>query len=220
VLPVKAVDMKNLSRHHIARHAAILFSALLMASCSAKPQGKSDAASPAEESLRRFLQTLDNDKATRYITAFHDLNDDGTPEALVYLLGRKWCGSGGCNTLVLTQDRNSWRMVANISITRPPIRVLADQSNGWHGIGVWVQGGGIQNGYEAELRFDGKSYPRNPSVPPAKRLEGQQAGEVVIASTGDGKLLYGQQATSPTGRNEAIIFTVLARNQLSRLPSN
>ena len=43
------------------------------------------------------------------------------------------------------------------------------------------QGGGIQPGYEAELRFDGKTYPANPSVPPARPLKGKPEGEMLIA---------------------------------------
>ncbi|MEQ1742269.1 MAG: hypothetical protein ABL869_07220 [Candidatus Nitrotoga sp.] len=61
--------------------------------------------------------------------------------------------------------------------------MLSTSSNGWHSIGVWVQGGGIQHGYEAELSFDGKTYPRNPTVSPSKRLEEKITGEDVITST-------------------------------------
>jgi hypothetical protein len=46
---------------------------------------------------------------------------------------------------------------------------------------VWVQGGGIQPGYEAELRFDGNAYPSNPSVIPARPLVNRPHGQIVIA---------------------------------------
>ncbi len=188
--------MEIVSRCRIVALAAVVCSALLVATCLAQAQRKPDApASPAEESLRRFLQTFDDDKTTRYIAGFRDLNADGTPEAIVYLMG-KWCGSGGCNTLILTRDGSSWKIVANIRITRPPIRVLTSTSNGWRSIGVWVQGGGIQPGYEAELRFDGKTYPKNPSVPPAHRLK-NPAGEVVIPSAQNRVPLYDDQTALP-----------------------
>jgi len=35
----------------------------------------------AAQSLKRFLQTFDDDKTTRYVAAFSDLNGDGKPEA-------------------------------------------------------------------------------------------------------------------------------------------
>jgi hypothetical protein len=144
----------------------------------------------AEQSLKRFLQTFDDDKTTRYVAAFRDLNNDGKPEAIVYLISKEWCGSGGCNTLILTRDDDSWRIVTNITITRPPIRVLRKTSNGWHDLSVWVQGGGIQPGYEAELQFNGKTYPRNPSTPPARRLAGEVPGEIVVPSSQGGTHLY------------------------------
>jgi hypothetical protein len=46
-----------------------------------------------------------------------------------------------------------------------------------------VQGGGIQPGYEAKLSFNGKTYPKNPSVPPAQRLTQQAVGKVVVPVT-------------------------------------
>jgi len=61
------------------------------------------------------------------------------------------------------------------------LHVLERKSDGWHDITVWVQGGGIQPGYEADLPFDGKSYATNPTVPPAHRLSPKTAGRMVIS---------------------------------------
>jgi len=169
---------------------------LLHASPAQTPREAAAPSSAAQESLKTFLQhylrggSRDDDKTTRYFVALVNLRTDGTQEAIVYLTGNGWCGSGGCNTLILVRDGSSWRVVTNITITRPPIRVLSNTSNGWHNIGIWVQGGGIQPGYEAELRFDGKTYPKNPSTPPARPLEGKAAGEVVVPSSQVGTPLY------------------------------
>ena len=129
------------------------------------------------------LQSFDSGLTGRFIASFTDLNGDGKPEAIVHLTSNEWCGSGGCTTLVLVPDDDSWRVLSEISISRPPIRVLSTKSNGWRSIGVWVQGGGIQIGYEAELRFDGKKYPANPSVAPARPIVGKIEGEVVIPAS-------------------------------------
>jgi hypothetical protein len=67
---------------------------------------------------------------------------------------------------------------------------LKQKSYGWRDIGAWVQGGGIQPGYEAVLQFDGKHYPANPSVAPAKRLDKEVAGTVVVPKDVIGELLY------------------------------
>jgi hypothetical protein len=162
--------------------AALIFSTLIMGARCTEAQLQPD--------LKRFLQTLDSDKTTRYIAAFRDLNSDGKLEAIVYLMGGDWCGSGGCTTLILTQNGISWKIISRITVARPPIRVLAHVSNGRHSIGVWVQGGGIQPGYVAELNFNGVSYPRNPSVPPAIRIKKMPAGEVVIRGGDNGVPLY------------------------------
>ncbi len=128
-------------------------------------------------------------KLTRYDHALSDLNGDGRPEALVYAWqGREGgrdvnlCGSGGCNLTVLSLTPTGYRVVSTISITRPPIRVLAGMSNGWHDLSVLVAGGGIQPGYRARLRFDGKGYPANPSVAPAQAIKGSERGTTVITA--------------------------------------
>ena len=125
---------------------------------------------------------LPKDSEVRYARAFVDLNGDKKKEAIVYLVGQWWCGSGGCPTLILKRTGSSFGIVTSISITRPPIKVLSTRSNGWRDISVWVQGGGIQPGYAAKLQFDGKTYPSNPSTPPARRLENHVGGIEVIQS--------------------------------------
>ena len=146
----------------------------------------------AQNTLKTFLkeylqeQGVENDNTTRYVSAFVDLNDDGTKEVIVHLTCQSLCGTGGCPTLVLAPTGSSYKLITRIPITHPPIRVLAKKSNGWHNIAVWVQGGGIQPGYEAELRFDGDTYPSNPTVPPARRLTKKVAGQVLVSSTAMG----------------------------------
>ena len=162
-----------------------------------KSEGQPASSPPAaEDSLRRFLAAyvrnahLPDDKTTRYSYAFVDLNGDGKNEVIVHLQGRWWCGTGGCPTLVLASEDASYRVITKILITRPPIKVLTTLSRGWRNISVWVQGGGVEPGYTADLPFDGRTYPMNPSMPPARRLIGEAAGQVVISSSEDGKLLY------------------------------
>jgi hypothetical protein len=150
----------------------------------AQLQDQPAPSSAAEESLQRFVREYvrDYEKGTRYFRAFVDLDGHGRNAVIVYLVGPDWCGTGGCPTLVLVPEASSYRLVGEISISRPPIRVLAKTSEGWRNLAVWVEGGGIRPGYEAELRFHGKRYPSNPSMPPARRLAGKVAGEIAIAA--------------------------------------
>jgi hypothetical protein len=70
-----------------------------------------------------------------------------------------------------------------------PVRLLPSAKDDYPHLGVLVEGGGIQPGYEAEISFDGTTYPRNPSLPPARRLSKTQ-GRVIIATTAESIPLY------------------------------
>jgi hypothetical protein len=154
------------------------------------------SAGTADVFLRKFLQTylkdsvLGEDKTTRYSSATVDLGGDRVRETVVDVSGQDWCGTGGCHLLVLKSNGSSYEIVGRTAATRLPIRLLESKTNGWRDIGVWVQGGGIRPGYEAQLSFDGTSYPRNPTIPPAKRIPGRTPGRVLIPSMSQGVPLY------------------------------
>ena len=112
------------------------------------------------------------------------------------MLGRNWCGSGGCSTLVLTQKDGSWKQVAEVNLSFPAIYMLPDVSHGWHSIAVWTRDmrDNPTGGYEVALRFDGKTYPGNTNF--GSRLRGKPVGKLLIASMKDSRneatLLYGE----------------------------
>jgi hypothetical protein len=160
---------------------ATLFCFVLAMSLSvAQAKKNAKTLSADEESVRKFLQSQDDDKTTRYFAVFRDLNGDGIPEAIVYLIGNEWCGTGGCNLLILQKTDGSWKTIASMTVTNPPIRMLERTCNGWHSLGVWVQGGGIRSGYEVEVPFDGRTYPESPFESPARRTAKNLKGEVLI----------------------------------------
>lgn len=130
------------------------------------------------------------DETTRYVAAFVHLNDTDKEQVIVYFTDQHSCGSGGCQTLILDRQGSSFRVVTSLTIVWPPIRVLNTKTHGWHDLAVWVSGGGIRPGYEARLRFNGSTYPRNPTVPPAQPLTGTVAGTVAIPASAEGTRLY------------------------------
>jgi hypothetical protein len=136
-----------------------LFSLALGASVLLAPAAEAQrrTASP-EHSLRLFLraQLRDADRETRYVVAWADLNGDRRPEALVYLLGSDFCGTGGCTLEVLTPAGRSWRLMTRMTVVQAPIRLLATSSHGWRDIGVSQRElrGNHFGRYEARLRFD------------------------------------------------------------------
>lgn len=118
-------------------------------------------------SLDHFLDTSGFGEKESRRTALARLDDGDQPEALVYLLGDDWCGSGGCTLLVLRQRNGSWTRVSRITATRLPVRLLDRRRHGWHSLQVHIGGGGITSA-DAVLDFDGHHYPGNPTVlPPA-----------------------------------------------------
>lgn len=151
--------------------------------CSAEQPHHSTAMEEAR--LQAFLKTYVGDFVllaggiTQFKSAFVDLKDDGRFDALVYISGSGWCGTGGCRLVILAPNQSTYRVITATTITWPPIRVLKSKTNCWHDIGVWVQGGGIQPGYEAKLKFNGKKYPSNPSL--IQRSKGKTAGQTLIA---------------------------------------
>lgn len=161
----------------------IVLLSMIACDCYAVPQSRGDAKSSLqmESSLNAFLKEYsEGDGADRYKIVFVDLNGDGVNEVVVYARAQGTCGSGGCRTLILRWNGSSWSTVTGISIAKLPIRVLATKSHGWNDISVMVQGGGIIEPYEAVLRFNGSSYPENPTMPPAKKAKGVPKGESVI----------------------------------------
>jgi hypothetical protein len=184
----------NIHSVRLMMAAGVLIGLVLLTAASfVRPQDQK--ASVPEDSLKNFLRGYLRDahydyKMTRYVSAFVDLKDDGTQQVIVYFTDRNSCGSSGCTTLILAAKGSSYKVVTSIPIAWAPIRILNTKSNGWHDLGVWVQGGGIQPGYEAKLSFNGNTYPSNPTVPPARRLHRKVPGKVVIHPDAKGIGLY------------------------------
>lgn len=107
---------------------------------------------------------------------------------VVYLTGPNWCGSGGCRLLVLDRTGGTYRSIGEIGVARAPIRLLERQSHGLRDLAVQVAGGGIVEGYEAAVPFDGRRYASNPTVAPSARIE-DAPGETLIRADEPGRPL-------------------------------
>jgi len=104
-------------------------------------------------------------KPPAYRYALTDLNNDGRSDAIVLISGPEYCGSGGCNLLVLQGTSAGFKLISDSTITREPIFILREVRSGWHSLSVLVAGGGAEAG-QALMRFNGKQYPDNPSMEP------------------------------------------------------
>jgi len=166
----------------------LLVSVALAAACMVCAAAQ--ATLPAE--VTRSIRQSYGDGEMRTFDRAVDLNGDGRPEIVVYLVSPMVCGTGGCNLLVFTPTDAGYRRVADISVTRPPIRASSATSSGWRNLIVHVAGGGMPSA-DVELAFDGRAYPRNPTVPgPRVRPAAPAAAELLIddfKSMTEGRLL-------------------------------
>ncbi|MFZ2088684.1 MAG: hypothetical protein WAU47_08930 [Desulfobaccales bacterium] len=118
-----------------------------------------------QKALLAYLDKTGNDPQSidPHQTALVDLNGDGQEDALVLLQGPFWCGSGGCTLLVFTATNAGFQFVSSSTLIRGPVLVGETKTCGWRDLVVNVSGGGAKPKRVA-LKFDGKQYPRNPSV--------------------------------------------------------
>lgn len=119
-----------------------------------------------------LLEYLDDpivgiDPTTRFSYSEVNLDTDPVLEVVVYVTGRRYCGTSGCNALILKRDAdNSFGLVTNVPSVNLPIFVLATSTNGWQDLGVWVRGGGIERPYLGRLQYEEGSYSLRYRSPP------------------------------------------------------
>ena len=99
-------------------------------------------------------------------TVFIDLNGDRIDDALVYLTGPEWCGTGGCTMLVFKGTPNGFTFVSDVALVTTRVLVSENRTNGWRDLVLISSGGGYPT-KQVSLKFDGKKYPDNPSMQPA-----------------------------------------------------
>ncbi len=129
-------------------------------------------APPADPALGTAIATFLGDNASDTRTVVRIVGEGEGRIALVYLVGMNWCGTGGCNLLILRPGAAGWEQVGNVSRVSNPVRLLTTSTNGLPDIGVTVSGGGGPPAYEAKVAFDGRTYPRFPSDEPLVGAEG------------------------------------------------
>jgi len=132
-------------------------------------QYQSSETAPDAEIEQAIVESLGGDRTalqqTRYYYDRIDLSGDGKPEALVYLSGSYTCGTGGCRMLVLEQSGQRYQLVSKMTLVNAPVIVSSERSAGWNDLVLEVSGGGAVKHY-AQMKFDGNTYPVNPSTAP------------------------------------------------------
>jgi hypothetical protein len=135
--------------------------ALLVAAGSAGWPALADEPPGLSDAVRAYTQTT---STPAFDYALVDLNEDGILDAVV-LLKSPYCGSGGCDMLILRGRAGGFALVSKSTISNQPIKVFRERQHGWHTLLVTVKGGGIEPG-TVVMPFNGRKYPLNPSVQP------------------------------------------------------
>jgi hypothetical protein len=172
------------------RRALVAKAAIVLLTLSGSALAATPEQVEADASLMRFLrarlkptepaQEQRTGTATQVRVAWIDLNGDGHAEALVYVSGADWCGSGGCSLLVLERNGAGYRVRGDLGVTRLPVAVLSERTSGWRHLSVLVAGGGIIPGRRAVVPFARGQCASNPTVAPARPLKGGAPEQVVI----------------------------------------
>jgi len=117
----------------------------------------------------------------RYVYSRVDLNGDGKDEVLVYLLGSVFCGSGGCNLQLFTPAQGGYDLVDEFPISRTPVIVSPQVTEGWHDLFKLESGGGAPASY-VRYAFDGRHYVERGRTDAATAPTGTRAlaGEVTF----------------------------------------
>jgi hypothetical protein len=86
-----------------------------------------------------------------------DLNDDGIFEYLIGFQNSYFCGTGGCTFMLINNDGS---LITKFSVSETPFIVSNAKSNGYKDLIV------SSKGKLHFLQYNGKTYPKNPSVAP------------------------------------------------------
>ncbi|WP_099189940.1 hypothetical protein [Tepidibacter mesophilus] len=133
-----------------------------------------------EEAIHKTMPEYDKETfgPVKYYYNKVDLNGDKKEEIFTVLYGSYVSGSGGGTGLLFD---NNYNLVTRFSLVRTPIIISDNKTNGWNDILMHVSGGGVESFY-AQMKFDGKTYPSNPSVQSEVKPGTKVQGKAIIAN--------------------------------------
>ncbi|WP_222536773.1 hypothetical protein [Pedobacter polysacchareus] len=114
-------------------------------------------ASLAEMFKDELSKKLIDEQSRKFRLFEHNLNKDPEKEIFVGLTGSNFCGSGGCTVLLLSAKG---ALITRFTVTGSPILVADTKTKGWNDLILH------SDGKDHLIKFDGKTYPSNPSIQP------------------------------------------------------
>jgi hypothetical protein len=149
-----------------ARLALLVALVALPAGAQTRPGEPPDTEALDGAVLRYVLPFTADPDATDWKARRVHLNGDDALDALVYVSGPDWCGSGGCTLLVFeavtgpdVEVLGAFRPAAEVSLISGPVLVSEGSPEGWRDLVVTDVSGALRL-----LRFDGETYPGSPDA--------------------------------------------------------
>lgn len=131
-----------------------------------------------ERALVKELALEKDEDNVRYYYNKVDLNEDGKPEIFAYLVGSPVCGTGGCSAVIFKQENEQYTVLSKFTLVNNPVIISNSKTKGYRDIIMHVSGGGIES-FSALIRYDGTTYPSNPSIQP-KVMPGTKVNGIAI----------------------------------------
>jgi len=89
-------------------------------------------------------------------------------------------GTGGCSSAIFKQENGEYRLLSRFSLVNNPIIISNKKTKGYKDIIMYVSGGGIES-FFAQIKYDGTTYPSNPSIEPKINVGTKLEGIAIIA---------------------------------------
>ncbi len=90
------------------------------------------------------------------------------------------CGTGGCSAVIFKVENGEYKTLSRFSLVRNPVIISNSKTNGYKDIIMYVAGGGIES-FFANLKYNGTTYPLNPSIEPKLELGTKVEGIAILS---------------------------------------
>ncbi|WP_053957245.1 hypothetical protein [Inediibacterium massiliense] len=132
---------------------------------------------------KALVKEFDLDQCKDHIRYYYnkvDLNGDENLEVFAYLVGFEVCGTGGCSAAIFKKKNEEYELLSRFSLVNNPVIISNSKTKGYRDIIMNVYGGGIES-FFALMKYDGTTYPSNPSIQPKVEHGAKVEGIAIIA---------------------------------------
>ena len=98
----------------------------------------------------------------------------------VYLVAPSLCGTGGCSAAIFKEGNGDYNLLSRFSLVNNPVIISNSKTKGYKDIIMNVYGGGIES-FFALIKYDGTTYPSNPSIQPKVNPGTKVKGIAIVA---------------------------------------